>query len=252
MKKILLALVALIIVVGGAYYVSTHDVIPDSPTDENTTLDKKPADPRITNTWEMMVGTWSSVDDRNHQRMFNDDGTVVDSITSASGETRIEGMWSLFTSENADPVDFQLNNTDVYIKQVMEGNDWYLRVVNVTDEELELVDMLTSTPMRFGKMNGNEMQDGIEESERMTASFRCDNQSSFVVTFTMNEVIIESEGESNTFAMGTSTSGQVFEDANWSFLFKGETVTVTDKKLNTKTTCTQPFSSENAPMNFGD
>jgi hypothetical protein len=122
-------------------------------------------DARVTSTQEMLVGKWSSEDDRNFEREYKDDGTVVDSTGSVDGDVNTEASWSLFTAANAGTdVPFQMNNDDVYIKQTEEGGSvTYFRVTSVSPTELELVNMTKGGGMRFGKMNGNEMRDGEEQ-----------------------------------------------------------------------------------------
>lgn len=90
-----------------------------------------------------------------------------------------------------------------------------------------------------------------------TATFTCDDENNphgFTATFpdAMDEVTISSEGEDNVIPAVASTSGKVFENDMWSFVFKGETATITDKKTKTSVTCTQPLVKDMAPMNFGD
>jgi hypothetical protein len=245
MKKLIIAIVAILVVVAGVHYVVTKDAPSDGAmTDDQTLNEKKPADPRITAAWQMMIGSWSSEDDRNLIREYGDAGNFTDRTAYAGGETKVEGEWSLFVSDNADEMSYQLNNKDVYVKQVVDGKSSYYRVMSVTPAELELTDLATGAAIRFGKMNGNEMQDGIEESKLLSVAFRCANQSSFVATFGMEQVTIESEGEANDIPMTTSTPGNMtFENNLWSFNFKGQgqdfTATVYDKTLKTTTSCNE-------------
>lgn len=166
MKKLLL-LILFLAVIAGVYYAYTHTApaSESETTDEQVVDEKKPADPRITAAWEMMVGTWSSEDDRNVQLEITDAGTYEMSVGTVDGEVKNGGDWSLFTADNADDVSFQLNNTDVYVKQVdASGMTRYSRVMSITPTEMELMDMETATAIRYGKMpTGHELQDGIED-----------------------------------------------------------------------------------------
>lgn len=248
MKKLLLV-IGFIVVAGAAAYVGYQGSLKEGAMNS-----KKPADPRITAAWDMMIGTWSSEDDRNFVREYKNDGTLTDSYASATGEAKTDADWSLFTSDNADEVQFQLNNKDVYVKQVEKsGAVTYFRVESVTPTELGLINMTKGGGLRFGKMTtGREMQDGQEDD--IVASFRCDDNSSFIATFppTMKTVTISSEGEDNVFNQVASTSGKKYENDMWSFMFKGETATVTFRKDGKASICKPPFDPENAPVNFGD
>lgn len=249
MKKSVL-IVAFVVIAAVAAYVGYQGSMKDGATDS-----KKSADPRISAAWEMMIGTWSSEDDRNFIREYKNDGTLTDSYASAAGETKTDADWSLFTSDNADEgVEFQLNGKDVYVKQVEKsGAVTYFRISSVTPTELEIVNMTKGGATRFGKMTGgNEMQDGGEED--ITASFRCDNDSSFVAVFpaSMEKVTISSEGEDNVFAQVTSQSGKKYENAGWTFVFRGETAKVTDRVSGKTSTCNPVLVPDNAPVNFGD
>ena len=119
----------------------------------------------------------------------------------------------------------------------------------VMDEKKPADPRITAT---WEMTTGQEMQDGQEDP--ITVSFRCDDNSSFVATFTqsMDEVSIESEGEANTFAKVESPAGKLYASAAWSLLFRGEEVTITDKVSGVTKTCKPPFDPEKAPLNFGD
>ncbi len=250
MKKIILIVLAIVIGVVG--FQAGQFMALRSPTETPVVEEKKMADPRITAAWEMMMGTWSSEDDRNFQREYRDDSTFTDAYGTTEGETKTDGQWSLFTADNADEMMFQLNNDDVYVKQVEEAGTFYFRIVSVTPEILELVNLDKGNTLRFGKMTtGNEMQDG---EETLSASFRCDDDSSFVAEFpsSMEEVKISSEGEENVFGKVDSENGKKYENDSWTFFFRGEEATVTDRSNDSTKTCTPPIVEGVAPMNFGD
>ena len=123
-------------------------------------------DPRVVAVQGMLIVRWSSEEDRNFEREYRAEGTVVDLYASAEGETQTAAAWSLFTSDNAPSgVEFQMNNQDVYIAQTEEGGDvTYFRITGVTTTELEIVNMTGNGGMRFGKLTtGAEMRDGIED-----------------------------------------------------------------------------------------
>ncbi|MDO8468772.1 MAG: hypothetical protein Q7S29_03375 [Candidatus Peribacter sp.] len=123
-------------------------------------------DPRITAVQTMLIGRWSSEEDRNFEREYREDGSVVDFYASAEGETETAAAWSLFTSDNAPSgVKFQMNNQNVYIAQTeKDGTVTYFRITGVTSAELEIVNMTGNGGMRFGRLaTGVEMRDGIED-----------------------------------------------------------------------------------------
>jgi membrane-bound inhibitor of C-type lysozyme len=249
MKKFLLAVVV-VAIAAGAYVAGQYtgkDAAPSEMSDS-----KKPADPRITAAWQMMTGPWMSEEDSGLFLVYKNDGTFIETHSSAAGEARTEGEWSLFTAENPDEVEFQLNNESVYLKRTdAAAGTFYYRITAITPQTLEVVNMTKGGGMRFNRAAvGGEMAENP-----LTAVFRCgDDPHGFSATFPsmMTEVIIASEGEENVIPSVDSASGKKFEDAKWIFLFRGETVTVTDKATGTSEECTQPFSADNAPMNFGD
>ena len=160
MKKLLLLVV--VIVGGGLIYHATTKSGTDTAMENDRMMT---ADPRVSSAQEMLTGRWSSEDDRNFERAYMADGSVTDFYASASGETETKGTYWLFTADNA-PTDliFQLNNTDVYVQQTDDtGVITYSRVVSVTPTELELMNMDKGSAMRFGKINGEAMRDGVEE-----------------------------------------------------------------------------------------
>lgn len=244
MKKFLIFIVVVAVLGAGAYAMKSKD---------SAMSGKKMADPRISATWEMMQGPWLSEEDSGWARVYNDDSTLTDTHGSAAGNTVTTANWSLFVADNAPEVQFQLNNKDVYVEQTeKDGSKMYFRVVSVTPDMLELVNMTKGGGMRFGRP---EMHSGDAEGEMMSATFKCgDDPHGFTAIFSgsMDSVTIAAEGEENVFPMVASTSGKVYQNATWSFTFRGEEVTVTDKTSKTSEKCTQPFSNENAPMNFGD
>jgi len=250
MKKIILIVTAIVIAVVGfqaGQFVATRE-----PSESPVVEEKKMPDPRITAAWEKMIGTWSSEDDGNFQREYRDDSMFTDVYGSSEGETKTEGEWSLFTSDNADEMLFQLNGEDVYVKQVEEAGTFYFRIASVTPETLELINVDKGDTLRFGRMaTGMELQDGTED---LSASFRCDDDSSFVAHFpsSMEEVKISSEGEENVFVKVDSENGKKYENDSWTFLFRGEEATVTDRSNESTKICTPPFEEGVAPMNFGD
>jgi membrane-bound inhibitor of C-type lysozyme len=243
MKKFLIFFVVVAVLAAGAYAMKNKDSMSG----------KKMADPRISATWDMMLGPWMSEEDSGWVRVYKDDSTLVDTHDSMAGVVESTATWSLFVSENAPEVEFQLNNKDVYVEQIeKDDSKIYFRVVSVTPDVFELVNMTKGGAMRF---NRAPMGGEVSPTPLWTATFTCENDPhGFTASFpdSMKEVIIASEGEENVFPAVTSESGKKFEGTNWSFLFRGETVTVTDKMSKTTKTCTQPFSNENAPMNFGD
>lgn len=160
MKKLLL-LIAFIIVVVGAYAVGTkYGAFGDAYNAQKT-------DPRITAAHDMLIGTWSNVDDRNFNRKYKEDGTFADSYSyeTGSGALVSSALWSLFTADSNEDVPFQMNNTDVYLKQTeADGMNMYFRIVSVTPTELELMNMDRGNALRFGKLTtSHELQDGQED-----------------------------------------------------------------------------------------
>lgn len=92
-----------------------------------------------------------------------------------------------------------------------------------------------------------------QEDAKISASFRCDDNSSFVADFTasMDEVTISSEGESNVFPKTASTTGKKYENAGWTFVFSGEGAKVTESATGKTKTCKQPVVPNKAAVNFG-
>ncbi len=256
MKKFLVLMAFVAVAVVAFYAGDQHGMNESMDHEDMEHMGIDGHDPRVSAGYEMIAGTWSSEDDRNFIREYKKDGTVIDNYATASGEVITSANWSIFTADTApEGVEFQLNNKDIYITQTeKDGSVTYFRVDTVTPSELGLINMTKGGGIRFGKMTtGHEMQDG-EEVMEISASFRCDDESSFVADFSssMDEVTISSEGEENTFPQVASTSGKKYENTLWSFVFRGETATVTNKQTSKSTTCNPPLDPNNAPFNFGD
>jgi hypothetical protein len=169
MKNAVLVIVAVVAAAGG-YYVGYDVGFEKGENHEHAdTMEQEIPehgdDARLGAASTMLIGKWSSEDDRNFIREYKDDGTVIDSYGSVDGDVNTEATWELFTSNMNENVPFQLNNRDVYIMQTEKGGEkLYFRIISVTPDSLELMNMESAGAMRFGKMNGgNEMQDGIED-----------------------------------------------------------------------------------------
>lgn len=164
----LIAVVAVTVVGSFAYeQYTTHSASTEGTSGSSSSVAvdiKKPADPRVTAAWEMMIGNWSSEDDRNFNREYKNDGTVIDAYASATGETKTEAEWVLYTSLNNIVTDFQQNNSDVYVMQTeKDGHVTHYRIVSVTPTELELANMTMGGGLKFGKLSPGALQDGIED-----------------------------------------------------------------------------------------
>lgn len=219
-------------------------------------------DPRINAARDMIVGTWSSVDDRNFQRTYGNDTIVTDSYASGSGETITEAHWALFTAESGEQADFPMDDSVVYIKQTeKDGTSMYFGIASLTDTELTLTNIGQGGMLSFGKMTtGHEMADGQEDDANVAFGnpFRmtCSDKSTFTAVFPVGraDFVTIKMGEENETKMysGMSGSGIQYGNERWEILFKGETASVLDKMSGELKFCQQPFDSENAPMNFGD
>ena len=179
MKKLIILLV--VIGLGAAAYAAMQpaeapasetndeamDAMENGDAMEATDSDDETAeDSRMATAEAELVGSWSSAEDRNFERDYRADGTVADRYASAEGETVTQGTWSLFTADTAEAdVDFQMNNSDVYVRQTdSDGSVHFFRIASAGESELELVDMSgNGSVMLFGKLTtGQEMRDGQE------------------------------------------------------------------------------------------
>ncbi len=153
MKKLGTIVVGVALLLGAAYYLSTQQ----APVTN--------VDPRLAAAAEILTGTWSNVDDRNMEREYMADGKAIDSVGSTDGEIETPSTWSIFTAETAGEVPFQLNSNDVYIMHTdTDGGVTYLRVIDMNQTEMEVMDVETGVSAHYGKMTtGYEMQDGFED-----------------------------------------------------------------------------------------
>lgn len=106
---------------------------------------------KVTKTKAQLIGVWQDQSDPHYQTEFKTDGTQVDSY---NGEEKVSttGTWMLFTAESKEPTTFQLNNTDVYIKQVRGTTISYFRIASVSTTNLQLVHMDKGGATQFKKV----------------------------------------------------------------------------------------------------
>ncbi len=88
----------------------------------------------------------------------------------------------------------------------------------------------------------------------LSASFACADKTHFIAEFPQAESvqIILDGTVLRQVPKAYSTSGERYENSDWTYLFRGEGVTVTRKSNYASTTCSQPIDPNNAPVNFGD
>ncbi len=207
---------------------------------------------KITETKNLLIGTWSNVDDRNFNREYKTDGTVVDSHASIAGEAKTTDTWMVFTADNPPAVSFQLNNDDAYIEQTMkDGSKLYFRVAGLSTTELRLVTMDKGGVLTFGRLANNAMTDG---SEDIIQKYSCDNGTVFFANLTVeNEVSVWAEGtEPGVLPRVTSANGRKYSNGNWEYFFKGENATMTDIKTGKSSFCTPITAPGMAPVNVGN
>ncbi len=173
MQKLFVWLIAVIVVIAGLHlayawlpreeeFGAEHIRALGGRTSSAAMEGKKPADPRVSAARDILIGKWSSEDDRNFIREYKDDGTLTDSYTSSTGETKTDAQWVLFTSLNNIVTNFPQNTTDVYIMQTetQHGGVTYFRIVMATPTQLELANMTLGGGLKFGKITtDHELQD---------------------------------------------------------------------------------------------
>ncbi|MBI1833522.1 MAG: hypothetical protein HYR90_01725 [Candidatus Andersenbacteria bacterium] len=114
--------------------------------------DNVATNPKLDATEQMLVGVWGNDDDINFSREFKADGTVVDSYIGDNGPTSTTGTWTVFDATSTEPVTFQLNNFDSYVKMMMDGDALYFRVSKISTDQLELIYMERGGALRFSKV----------------------------------------------------------------------------------------------------
>jgi len=98
----------------------------------------------------------------------------------------------------------------------------------------------------------DDSMDDEEEALTLSASFSCKDNTRFTAEFPGNDTVKIVRGATTQILPLVTGVGQRFENTDFVYVFAGEEVTVTKKSNSTKTTCTQPFDKDNAPVNFGD
>ncbi len=91
------------------------------------------------------------------------------------------------------------------------------------------------------------------QTQIISVSMICNDDSYFIAEFptsTSLQVIVD--GELVRTLPQVEGYGYRFEDADYTYVFAGEGVAVTNKSTNIVTTCAQPFDPNLAPFNFGD
>lgn len=85
-----------------------------------------------------ITGLWRSVDDSRFTREFRSDGTVADRYEGDEAATA-GGVWNLFTKDVPDPgFEGNLEDDAVYVKIIMDGQNFHYKVDKLTASELEM------------------------------------------------------------------------------------------------------------------
>lgn len=99
-----------------------------------------------------------------------------------------------------------------------------------------------------GELDTDDMQ-----TQRISVSMICNDDSYFIAEFPTSAVLeVVVNGELKHELPQVEGSGYRFENTDYTYVFAGEGVTVTDKATNTVRICAQPFDPNLAPFNFGD
>jgi hypothetical protein len=150
-----------IVAVGGAYYFGAREAKAPASSDEAAqAASTSPlagdehayqGDNRLSAAESALVGKWQSNEDANFTRVFNADGTIVDSYTGASADQ--PGTWSLFTKESLDPsFTYPYEDGAVYLK-VAAGQDLlFFKLVKATPDELDLIYLDRGGALTFHKI----------------------------------------------------------------------------------------------------
>lgn len=123
MKNIIIAVVALVLLGAGVWYVTRNAEAP-APVIEEETIDPLTAES------QQLVGIWQSDQDVNAQIIFAEDGTTTDLY---DGEQLSSGVWGLYTDEDAE-----YNPSGLFLRSVLNGETYEYAVVELTQETLVL------------------------------------------------------------------------------------------------------------------
>lgn len=134
-KNIIMLVVAALVVVGGAYAYYTYK------GDLNIGWSKKA--PEI-----LVVGKWKSVEDGNFIREFRADGTVSDYY---EGNEAGSGTWAP-VGTGSIPFSIPVDEESIDLKLTLNAEDYYFRMLEVTDERLALMYLDRGGVLEFERM----------------------------------------------------------------------------------------------------
>lgn len=94
---------------------------------------------------------------------------------------------------------------------------------------------------------------GSANSELLTASFMCQDNSHFIAKFPVpRRLDVVVDGQTLYTLPLVPGAGYRYENASVAYVFAGEEANVINKTTGKSTACSQPFDPNNSPVNFGD
>lgn len=135
--KFTIAVIALALGAFGGYYFGYDRGYEKAATVQGV---KTPdtSDSAAVETLKNITGLWQSIDDSKFTREFRGDGTVVDRYEEDE-QAAAEGIWNLFAREVPAPgFEGTLEDGAVYVKIIMDGQNFHYKVDKLTDTELEM------------------------------------------------------------------------------------------------------------------
>jgi hypothetical protein len=135
--KILIGVLVIVLLVGLGYvvYTSSFEKAEEVPVTEDVTQSKLAADDQRT----LLVGVWRSNDDAKFTREFRENGQVIDMYASEDTPLPTQGIWSLVTDMNAEPVDIAADIDTTVLKLEFPEETMYFGLASNTATTLELV-----------------------------------------------------------------------------------------------------------------
>ncbi len=151
-NKVLIGIVAVLVVAGGAYYLGTMRPqsaapasqampVPDTENSGNETVVTNDSAAKMSPEAGRAVGKWKSTEDAKFTREFREDGTVTDRYEGDASATS-SGTWSQVVNVSAEPVQLPAVGNATILKLVMDGEAYYFAIsADTTVDKLVLINL---------------------------------------------------------------------------------------------------------------
>lgn len=140
-NKVLIGIVAILVVAGGAYWFSTDYQKEDAKVADTATPAAQTSQAKMSAEAGRAVGKWKSTEDAKFTREFREDGTVTDMYEGEASATS-NGTWSQVVNVAAEPVQIPAVGGATILKLILDGEAFYFAIsTDTTADKLVLINL---------------------------------------------------------------------------------------------------------------